>query len=194
MKKKVANHAHSLWEAAKPVFLLMVGILIATCIPAHLLCAQEIGEIAESGEMLHEAKVALNFANVANTIANLSGLIADITTAYLPDADRYSRLSNKLAIESGWLSRDPAESDYIRLSVYRSHIRHRNDFSIKLSRIPYKECELLTSTSRALQDVTRIYLNGRLVFGHGRAIRGSKSCKSQWFFEKGKNTLQYVGY
>ena len=172
----------------------MVGILIATCIPVHLLYAQEIGGLAESVETLHEAKAALNFANVENTIANLSVLIADITTAYLPDAGRYSGLSNKLAIESGWLIRDPENFHYIKLSVFRSHLSHKNDFSIKLSRIPYNECELLTSASRTLQDVTRIYLNGTLVFEHGRVILESEPCKSQWFFEKGKNTLQYVGY
>ncbi len=145
-----------------------------------------VGTLVEGKHVLDFYKTAINNPQQILILAlNIEGLFSG-------GPDRYKGLSNEFAVKMKWFETGPLALEHIELSPEPLTTLPYGNYSITLKQLTEKECKALTNNSINLFFV-RVELNGATISARGNQIKAGEPCKSEWFFQDGKNELKYVG-
>lgn len=157
--------------------------------------AQGIGESVETLDTLHQTYEVLEFYKAA--AVNPTDLILleqNIHAAFANDPNRYTGLSNKMAQEMGWFARGPLGLKYVELNPEPSPYSNYGHYSIDLKMTTAKECKVLVRYAKILPNLAKAKVNGNSFYSNGSYIKPRPICKSAWFFQVGKNNVQFIFY
>lgn len=152
-------------------------------------------ELVETADSLHQAKEILDFYKAG--IVNPSQIIildSEIQSTFSLDPTRYKGLSNKLGQEMHWFEKGPLYLDYVEIGPSPSPASDYGYFSIKMKKLKKDECEVMVGYAKLMPSLVRANLNGRPVFNDGRYVENGPQCESQWFFQDGKNVVEFISY
>jgi hypothetical protein len=152
-------------------------------------------ELVEAADSLHQAKEILDFYKAA--IANPSQIItldSEIQSAFASDPTRYKGLSNKFGQDMHWFEKGPLHLDYVEVGPSPSPVSDYGYYSIKIKKLTKDECEIMVGYAKLMPSLVRANLNGHLVFKDGRYVENEPQCESEWFFQDGKNVVEFISY
>lgn len=121
-------------------------------------------------------------------------LSVEIRSRFTGDSTRYKHLSNELAQSLGLFDAGPLGLDHIELGSEPSPSSEHGYYSIKLKKLNFKQCTALANHTPLNQNFVRVELNGVPVIANGATQQTLAVCRSQWFFQSGRNELKYVAY
>ncbi|WP_421910612.1 hypothetical protein [Marinobacter sp.] len=105
----------------------------------------------------------------------------------------YRGLSNRYAQNAGWFAKGPMGLEHIEVASEPTQHQAHGNYSITLRKLTFKECQFLANNRPIKAMFTSVQLNGKTVFGRGHQEQTGVLCDDEWFFQDGKNTIQYVG-
>jgi hypothetical protein len=167
-------------------FAFAISCLVATASQAQVI--QAVGTLARGKDILEFYEAAI--ANPQQVLI----LSSEIQTLFFSSSTRYKDLSNDLAQKVGWFNSGPMGLEHIELKPEPSPSYQYGYYSITLKKLKSKQCELLSNHAALNRNFVRVELNGSPVFANGTQQQTVALCKSQWFFQDGKNELKYVAY
>ena len=167
--------------------------LLAAFVSLTVASAQ--AQVVQAAGALKRGKSILDFYEAA--IANPEQVLLlslEIHGLFMGSSTRYKDLSNDLGQKVGWFKYDPIGLERIELRPEPSQSYQYGYYSITLKKLNFKQCEALSNHAALNKNFLRVELNGSPVFLNGSQQQTLALCKSQWFFQDGKNELKYVAY
>lgn len=120
-------------------------------------------------------------------------LSLEIQSTFANSSNRFKDLSNDLAQKLGYFNVGPLGLDHVVLRSEPSPSLPYGFYSIALKKLKFKECEVLANYKAINDSFVRVELNGVPVSVNGVRQKAVELCKSQWFFQEGKNVIKYIG-
>jgi hypothetical protein len=152
-------------------------------------------QIIQSLGALERGKSVLEFYEAAVVNPQQVLLLSlEIHNLYLSTPSRYKDLSNDVAEKMGLFNKGPLGLEYIELRPEPSPGSQYGYFSITLKKLKFKQCEVLANYTPLSHIFVRVELNGSPIFSNASPQQAVAVCKSESFFQDGKNELKYVAY
>lgn len=167
---------------------LLIAISCLTVTPGQAQIIQSVGTLARGKNILEFYEAAI--VNPQQVLL----LSLEIHRLFLSSSTRYKDLSNDLAQKMGWFNKGPLGLEHIELKPEPSQGSQYGYYSITLKQLNFKQCEALSNYTALNQNFVRVELNGSPVFANASKQQAVAVCKSEWFFQDGKNKLKYVAY
>lgn len=167
---------------------LLLGLLVA------LVVMLSQAEILQTVGALKRGKDVVDFYKAA--IENPQEVILlslEIQSTFANSSNRFKDLSNDLAQKLGYFNVGPLGLDHVELRSEPSPSLPYGFYSITLKELKFKECEVLANYKAINDSFVRVELNGVPVSINGVRQKAVELCKSQWFFQEGKNVIKYIG-
>ena len=168
--------------------IAVAAITIFASVLLHAQALQAIGTLKRGKDLLDFYKAAISNPEQVFLLA------IEIQSTFGQGQTRYKDLSNNLAQKFGLFYKGPLALDHIELRPEASPGYEYGYFSITLKQLTFKECEVLANYPAIDGNFVRVELNGTAVYSNGSRQQKIAACRSEWFFQDGKNELKYVSY
>lgn len=167
---------------------LLAALLMLALTPCHAQLAGAVGAAIRGKSILdfYEAAIA-NPQQILLLSVEIKGLFDGSST-------RYKGLNNDLVQKLGLFDAGPLGLDHIELRSESSPAYEFGYYSITLKKLTFKQCAMLSKHRALSGNFVRVDVNGNTVSVGGVPQQTTVPCKSQWFFQNGKNELKYVAY
>ncbi len=169
------------------------AIGFALCVAAIGATSAQIIEAAEGAHSVLELKDAIDFYRdfvVAPT--KIAELHDEVVQLYAGDGNRYEGISTALAVKMGWISNDPEQLRNMKLLAVPSMSSSFGYFDIRLGGLTAQQCTDLVTNLAVDSMFVRVLLNGQIVARRGHLTNNDAGCRSQWFWQTGKNVIDYI--
>lgn len=167
---------------------LLVVILCLIASPGQAQIIQSMGTLVRGKSVLEFYEAAI--VNPQQVLL----LSLEIQRLFPSSSTRYKDLSNDLAQKMGWFNKGPLGLEHMELKPEPSQGSQYGYYSITLKKLNFRQCEALFNYTALSQSFVRVELNGSPVFFNGSPQQAVVVCRSEWFFQDGKNELKYVAY
>lgn len=157
--------------------LLAWAILTATPLQASTLSAPTT--------FLQGKEVWEFYKTAVNNPQQIFLLSLHIKEYFSDSSSGYKDLNNELAAKNDWFKGGLLGKEFIELGAEQSSNDDYDYYSITLKKLTFKQCNALSHNSRLNDLFERVEVNNL-------PVSNIKTCKSQWFFQSGKNTIKYI--
>lgn len=160
-----------------------------------LLASSSHAQVMQAAGTLMRGKGILEFYEEAiENPQQVLLLSLEIRRLFHRSSTGYKDLNNGLAQKMGWFNYGSLELESMELKPEPSQSHQYGYYSITLKKLTSKQCEALANHTALNQNFVHVELNGSPVSSKVTPQRAVAVCKTQWFFQDGKNEVKYVAY
>ncbi len=170
------------------ILTILFTVLATVSIQLRAQALQVAGQLLRGKSVLEFYEAAV--AN-PNQVILLESAIREL---FAGRQNRYKELNNAIAQSFGLFQKGPLALEHLEVGPEPSQGHPHGYFSITLKKLSLKQCLSLSMNAALNSNFIRVSVNDVPLIIGGIEQPNSAPCRSQGWFEEGKNEMKYTGY